>query len=512
LNRELKTLKRTVVLEAWTNRLGWRALREIEDAYRRMVDEMVVYAVRHKASRETLHKAYYDKFRRMYPWLPTRVLKGCMNDAAWRAKSFRKKKVKDYTRRIAKEIIEFMGLNPKRDIWLIKKLWKPIYRVARSIALYQLELEIAEGARPEVNSVTIHYADPQDWRIENGVIKIRTHRGWVELYYRGNKQLWRYLYRGWTPARELRVKVVGGKTLVYLTLEKNFDIEYNPDNVVAVDINENNVTLAVFVGRKLVEFIRIETGLGRIVIAYSERRRRITKGKSTKDRSVRKALKRLREYERKWDIVYKTAKIIEDVARRYNARVVVGDVYANKDLLLEVIEDDRLRHRIHQWSASGLVKVLNQKPLHVESAPEAGSSSRDPFNTSRKLTYAPAVIRAPRVSGGPRRRVRVEKIVFRIARLSNGWVLDRDMVGSLSIGLRALSSDGRGVAFPSTGPHEVRVTLMNPHQGPTQTTTIPWSGKRHLVLRIRKAISETVIKPATNSPIRPFKLQAPKVD
>jgi len=76
-----------------------------------------------------------------------------------------------------------------------------------------------------------------------------------------------------------------------------------------------------------------------------------------------------------------------------------------------------------------------------------------------------------RMSGGPRRRVRVDKIVFRLARLSNGWVLDRDMVGSLSIGLRALSSDGRGVAFPSTGPHEVRVKLMNPHQGPTQTTT-----------------------------------------
>jgi len=379
---------------------------------------------------------------------------------------------------IAREIIEFMGLDPRRDAWLVKKLWKPIYRTARSIAVYQLELEIAEGARPEVNSITIHYADPQDWKIENGVIKVRTHRGWVELYYRGNKHLWRYLYRGWTPARELRVKVVGGKTLVYLTLEKNFDVEYSPDNVVAVDINENNVTLAVFVDRRLVEFIRIETNLGRIVIAYSERRRRITEGRSTKDRSVRKALKRLREYERKWDIVYKTAKIIEDVAKRYNARVVVGDVYANKDSLLEVITDDKLRHRIYQWSASSLVKVLNRKPLHVESVPEAGSSSYDPFNSSLKLVYAPAMIHIVRMSGGPRRRVRVDKIVFRLAKLSNGWVLDRDMVGSLSIGLRALSSDGRGVAFPSTGPHEVRVKLMNPHQGPTQTTAIPWSGKR----------------------------------
>jgi len=475
---ELKTLKRVVVLEAWTNSLGLRALREIEDAYRRMLDEMVVYAVKHKASRKTLHYVFYDKFRKMYPWLPTRILKGCMGDAARRARSYRESKKQQYTREIAREIIVFMGLNPKRDIWLIRRLWKPIYRVARSIAVHQLELEIAEGARPEVNSITIHYADPQDWKIENGVIKVRTHRGWIELYYRGNKQLWRYLYRGWTPARELRVKVVGGRILVYLALEKNFDVEYNPDNVVTVDINENNVTLAVFVDRELKEFIRIETGLGRIVIAYSERRRSITRGRSTRNRSVRKALRKLRESDRKWDIVYKTARIIEDVARRYKARVVVGDVYANKNILLELIEDDRLRHRIHQWSASSLVKVLNRKPLHLESVPEAGSSSYDPFNSSLKLDYAPAVIHTVRMSGGPRRRVKVDKVMFRLARLSNGWVLDRNMVGSLAIGLRALASDGRGVAFPSTGPHEVRVKLMNPHQGPTQTTATPWSGKR----------------------------------
>jgi len=73
------------------------------------------------------------------------------------------------------------------------------------------------------------------------------------------------------------------------------------------------------------------------------------------------------------------------------------------------------------------------------------------------------VIRVARVSGGL--RVRVIKIRFRLARLSNGWVLDRDMVGALNIGLRALSSGGRGVAFPSTEPHGVWAKLVNPHRG-----------------------------------------------
>jgi len=116
--------------------------------------------------------------------------------------------------------------------------------------------------------------------------------------------------------------------MAYLAFEKVAEVSYDPDNIVAVDINEDNVTVAVFVKGVLEGFVRIETGLGRIAIAYSERRKRITEGRSTRsNRAVKKALKKLREEERKEDIVYKTAKVIEDLAVKYNARVVIGDVY-----------------------------------------------------------------------------------------------------------------------------------------------------------------------------------------
>jgi putative transposase len=74
-----------------------------------------------------------------------------------------------------------------------------------------------------------------------------------------------------------------------------------------VDTNKNNVTLAVFIDRRLHEIYRIETSIGRIVIAYSERRKRIAENRSTRDRVARKALRKLREGERKEDIIYKTA-------------------------------------------------------------------------------------------------------------------------------------------------------------------------------------------------------------
>jgi len=236
LEKYLKTLTRTVVLECYASKFARRALREIEKAYREMLVEMVNYVVKYKASQETLHKVFYEKFRERYPWLPTRVIKGAYRDAARRAKSFRERVKKG-------------------------KVYKD---------------------KPEVRRVTIMYSDSQDWRLESGVVKLRTHRGWVELHYRNHKQLHRYLYGGWRLASELRFKILGRKIIVYLSFTRELEVSYNPRNTVAVDVNENNVTIALFKDGALNNVYRVETSLGRIVIAYSERRRRITRGNSIK--------------------------------------------------------------------------------------------------------------------------------------------------------------------------------------------------------------------------------------
>ena len=319
MNKQSKTLKRTVVLEGWTNRYGKQVLREITEAYKTMLQEMVNYAVERKASQSTLHKLFYHRFREKYPWLPTRVIKGCYRDAVRRAKSFRELKKKG----------------------------------------------IARSDKPVVKRITITYSDSQDWRLSNGAVEVRTHRGWVKIHYRSHKQLYRYLYNGWKLSSELRLKLNGGKVVIYLTFTKNFEVAYNPNNAVAVDVNENNVTVAVFRDRKLCEAYRVEIGLGRLVISYAERRKRITRGKSTKTRSVKKALRKLREKERKQDIIHKTAKIIEEPAIQNNAVVVIGNVRRGKRRLVERTRKSTLRHRIHQWSASALVEALDNKPLQV---------------------------------------------------------------------------------------------------------------------------------------------------
>jgi len=113
-----------------------------------------------------------------------------------------------------------------------------------------------------------------------------------------------------------------------------------------------------------------------------------------------------------------------------------------------------LRHRIHQCCASKLVEILNNKPLYDVEGSEAYLSSRDPFSGKPIKRYTPSVIR---IALRGDRRVRVIKIQMRLARLSNGLAMDRDVVGTINIGLKYLSTDGRGVAFPSTEPHAARL-------------------------------------------------------
>jgi hypothetical protein len=50
MEKLLKTLRRTVVLKGLANRFGRESLREIVEAYRSMLQEMLGYALEHRAS------------------------------------------------------------------------------------------------------------------------------------------------------------------------------------------------------------------------------------------------------------------------------------------------------------------------------------------------------------------------------------------------------------------------------------------------------------------------------
>ncbi len=171
---------------------------------------------------------------------------------------------------------------------------------------------------------------------------------------------------------------------------------------------------------------------------------------------------------RKLDVLRKTAKLIERLAVENKAVVVIGNIDGRAKGEMEVRANNKLRHRIHQWSVATLTRLLDERPVHVVRVSERGSSSRSPFTGGRVKVYRPLVIRI--AVRGPR-RVRVVKIALRVAE-GEGRVLERDVVGSVNIGLKYLHPDGSPMALGSTGAHEVWVKLVNPHQGATPLTEL----------------------------------------
>jgi len=96
----------------------------------------------------------------------------------------------------------------------------------------------------------------------------------------------------------------------------------------------------------------------------------------------------LGEGEREGDATHQVARIIEDLGIKCSAEMWVGDLY--RDRVLESVHDSRAGHRVSQWSASKLAKILRQKPVYVETAYEGDTSKKDPLtDPSSPPSYTP---------------------------------------------------------------------------------------------------------------------------
>jgi transposase, IS605 OrfB family, central region len=331
----LKTLKRTVKLESdFLNEWKYRVLREVEEHQRKFVNEMigVILSEGLPTTRKKLHERFYSDYKEKYPFLPSRVIEGAYVVAGRIVKSFRERRKRGLTRK----------------------------------------------DKPEYKRVVITIPN-MDWRFNKVSVSLLTHKGWVEIPLKFTKQFTRYVHEGWRVSQELKLRLVGRKVLVWLTFEREVEVESKEGNHISIDVNENNVTLAVFEGFKLKELRRYETGLGRVVVNYSLRREEITKGHSTKEELVKKKLRKLRERERKIDVLRKTVKRVVELARDLKAKVIVGKFSSRSKDKMEINKNDKLRHRIHQWSVVKFV-MLKTQPIDVAEVSESYTSSINPFN------------------------------------------------------------------------------------------------------------------------------------
>jgi transposase, IS605 OrfB family, central region len=400
-----------------------RVLREVEGYQKKIVNEMIdiILSEGLPTTRKKLHERFYSHYKEEYPFLPSRVIEGAYVVASRIVKSFRERKRKGLTRK----------------------------------------------DKPEYKSVMITIPNMINWRFNRVFISVLTHKGWVEIPLRVTKQF--ILHEGWRVSQELKLRLVGKKVLVWLTFEKEVEVETKDGNYISIDVNENNVTLVVFEGFKLKELRRYETKLGKIVVNYSLKREKITKGNSTKDELVKKKLRRLRERERKIDVLRKSVKGITDLARSLNAKVIVGKFSSRAKEKMGGDKSGKLRHRIHQWSVIKFTELLEAQPIEVEEVSESYTSSINPFNGEKLKKGRQVVERVVKVfnpylmtgtahEGGG---IKVFKVNARY--LESGEVLlERDSIAPLNLAKRV---DGRVLKFPSTSPNELRVTVYDPLRG-----------------------------------------------
>jgi IS605 OrfB family transposase len=413
-------LKRTVRVESdFLNEWKYRVLREVEEYQKKIVNEMIeaILSEDLPTTRKKLHERFYNHYKEKYPFLPSRVIEGAYVVAGRIVKSFRE---------------------GRKD-------------------------------KPEYKKVLITIPNMINWRFNRVFISVLTHKGWVEIPLMVTRQLIRYLHESWRVSQELKLRLVGRKVHLWLTFEKEVEVETKDGNYISIDVNENNVTLAVFEGFKLKELRRYETGLGKLVVNYSIRREEITKGHSTKDELIKKKLRKLRERKRKIDVLRKTVKRITELARSLKAKVIVGKFSSKVKDKMEGNKNDKLRHRIHQWSVIKFVVMLKTQPIEIAEVSESYTSSINPFNGEKLKKRKQVVERVIKVfnpylmvgtahEGGG---VKVLKVNARY--LEGGEVLlERDSIAPLNLVRKV---DGRVLVFPSTSPKDLRVTVYDPLRG-----------------------------------------------
>jgi len=308
---------RTVIVSSV--RLSYRtyfALAEVEREYAQMLRELVDFAYENGIkSYVKLVSLKYREMRQKYPNLPSMYVVTACRDAAIRVKSFlaKKRHGKAHTDRPTVR---------KVSIWLHTKLWKPEGRTA---------------------------------------VRVAAKRGWVTIGLRPHKQFWRYANGGWALRPEARLKLDHRKRVAYLYFVFEKVVKpYEPSGYLSVDVNENNVTMLVNGLAYL-----LETSTKRITLGYAERRRRIQErndGKFADERRKNKAMRRLREHDKKEDIKNKIANIVVQAAYQRQYAIVLEKLGKNPGgNMIKGVKDPKLRHRIYQAAFKGVQRAIEEK-------------------------------------------------------------------------------------------------------------------------------------------------------
>ena len=271
--------------------------------------------------------------------------------------------------------------------------------------------------------------DLEDW-----TIRLSTQNGRIKLRILHDK--YHEKFRDWKVCQAWLVKRSNG---IYLNVvfSRNVGIERSKD-VIGIDINENNITIATTTG-----FVRFETMEREIRTAYFVKRCKIQKKiKCRRAKAKILAKYRNRERNRVLNIYHKVANEIVKISLKTNSAIALEYL---RNIRSKINYSREINGRLHRWSFRKFQQILEYKAklngIEVAYVDPRRTSSLCPI-CGRKLS-----------PNGQR-----------LLKCKCGLEVDRDVVGSWNIRLRGLKM--WGVSVPPESPS------MNPEAGRFSATKV----------------------------------------
>jgi len=386
-SKRLETVKLTARFK-----LNGKVDETLLEMYKRIVNELLNYAhSKGITSFKRLKAEKYHELRQRYSKLPSHYIYTACQMACYIYKSFRKLKRKN---------------KAKSD--------KPMFNkdvIMLDDHLFKLDLE----------SWVVRISTP------NGRIRFKVLHG---VYHEK--------FRDWKIGQAWLIKR-NDKIYLNVVFSKSVEIrDYR--EVIGVDVNENNVTIA-----NSQRFIMFETRERVIRTAYFLKRRKI-QSKIRCRRVKAKVLAKYRDRERRrvLDIYHKVTNKIVKVALRMNSAIALENL---KEIRRKINCSKELNGRLHRWSFRKIQQILEYK---------AKLNGINVIYVNPRKTSSLCPICGRKLSPNGRRLLKCEC----------GLIADRDAVGSWNIRLRGLKSlkIDVGSSVPPESPS------MNPEMGRLSAT------------------------------------------
>ena len=247
-------------------------------------------------------------------------------------------------------------------------------------------------------------------KLDDWVVSIATPNGRVKLKLLHGKYHEKFKY--WKIGQAWLIKR-NNDLFLNVVFSKEVEVE-KPINVIGVDVNENNVTIA-----KPNDFERRVTGEKNIRIAYFLKRRRIqSKIKGGEIRRKLLAKYGEREKNRVLDVYHVVANWVVKEALKSNSAIALEDI---KNIRKRIKFSREMNGRLHRWSFRKLQKIIEYK-AKLNGIPVVYIDAK---GTS---TYCP-ICGAKLSPNGQYRTMKCKRC---------GLKADRDIIGAWNIRLRGL--------------------------------------------------------------------------